>query len=271
MGINFVERLQRETGAAMTFIIRSYVIALHMFNMEELWQQIIQLDYKVRAEVQYRMMFHVYLLIRRATRWLLRNKKQTLDIQKTISEFAPHLNKLIENLPSLLEGTDKAAYEGIVNYLSEQGVPEYLASNIARCNALFTALDIVEASNKHGLDLLNVAKTYYLVGDRMDLNWLRESMNTYTVDNQWDELARAGFRDDLDRIQREICIKILTTKDKPKQEADIETKLNNWVEKHKIFVDRWHQLIADVKSTDSVDFVTYSVVLRELFDFAQAT
>lgn len=272
MGVNFVERLQRETGASITFIIRSYVIAQHMFKMEELWNQITALDYKIQANVQYRMMLNIYLLIRRATRWLLRNKKQSIDIQKTIDDFSPDIEKLILSLPEILDGPDRAAFDSVVNYLTEQGVPDYLASNIARCNALFTALDIVEASKKYNLNLLDVAKAYYLIGNRLELNWLRDQMNAYIVDTQWDELARAGFRDDIDRVQRKLCIKVLTLKAKEAQEMNIDAKLDSWMQRYQVFVDRWHHLLADVKSTEPpIDFVTYSVVLRELFDFAQAT
>jgi glutamate dehydrogenase len=44
MGINFVERLQRETGASTAFIIRAYSIASSIFHMEEIWEQIMSLD-----------------------------------------------------------------------------------------------------------------------------------------------------------------------------------------------------------------------------------
>ena len=49
MGINFVERLQRETGASVAFIIRAYVIAESIFHMEDIWHQITALDYKVES------------------------------------------------------------------------------------------------------------------------------------------------------------------------------------------------------------------------------
>ena len=47
MGINFVERLQRETGAPIAFIVRAFTIAESIFGMDDMWQQIMSLDYKV--------------------------------------------------------------------------------------------------------------------------------------------------------------------------------------------------------------------------------
>src|SRR5690606_33812076 len=109
------------------------------------------------------------------------------------------------------------------------GVPKSLASTISGCQALFTALDIVEASSKYNIELLAVAKTYYLVGDRLELNWLRELMNSYVVESQWDELARAGFRDDLDRAQRKLTTNILTMNLPDVKDNSIEDKINVWI------------------------------------------
>ncbi len=271
MGINFVERLQRETGASIAFIIRSYVTVQHIFNMEDLWQQITALDHKIRPETQYQMMVQIYLLVRRATRWMLRNRKQSLDIQHTVDDFAPAVNLLVKNIPAMLDEPDKESFNSVTSFLSEQGVPEDLAQNIARCNLLFTSLDIIEASRKHELDLLSVARAYFLLGNRLELNWLRESMNSYVVESQWDELARAGFRDDLDRVQRKLTVKILNAKLKEIKDKDIDGKIDTWISRHHFFIERWQKLIADIKSTDLIGFVTYSVVLRELFDSVQAT
>ena len=271
MGINFVERLQRETGASAVFIIRAFVIAKNIYQMEEMWHDIMSLDYQVDSVIQYRMMLQIYYLIRRATRWFVRNRKPQLDIQKTIDEFSPAIHQLIKHLPLLLDGPNKEAYTGALTYLIEQKVPEKLAKNIASCNVLFTSLDIVEASKKYTLDLNQVAKTYYLLGDRLELNWLRELMSSYVVENRWDELARAGFRDDLDRVQRKLSAKILMMKIKENQGKNIDGRIDMWIHRYQFLMDRWQKLLADVKSTDVIGFITYSVVLRELFDFTQAT
>lgn len=270
MGINFVERLHRETGASVEFVIRSFAIAESIFHMEDMWQQITALDNKVDPAVQYRMMLHIYYLIRRAARWFLRNRKPNIDIQKTIEEFSTPIDQLIKQLPQLLDGPDKEAFEAAVHYYTEQGVSEKLARNVASCNTLFTALDIVETSQKHELDLTEVAKTYYLLGNCLQLNWLRGLMNEYVVENQWDELARAGFRDDLDRVQRKLSARVLTMKSREAKEKSIQERIDLWVKRYQFLMERWQKLLADIHSSDMVGFVTYSVVLRELFEFAQA-
>lgn len=270
MGVNFVERLQRETGASAAFIIRAYAIASSIFNMEDIWHQITLLDTKVNPDVQYRMMLQLFYLVRRSTRWFLRNRKPNINIQEEIDAILPSLTYIFKHLPQLLDESGKEAYHMAESYLIEQGVPDKLAKNIAACNTLFTALDIVEAIRKYDLDLIEAAKTYYMLGNRLELNLIRELMNTYVVDNQWDELARAGFRDDIDRVQRKLAARVLTMKGKEVKDKDIDERIEFWIKRHQFLMERWSKLLTDIKSSDVVGFVTYSVVLRELFDFAQA-
>lgn len=270
MGINFVERLQRETGASVAFIIRAFTIAESIFHMNKVWSDIIALDKSVNPHIQYKMMLQVYYLIRRATRWFLRNRKPGIDIQQTIDQFAPAIDQLFKELPDLLDGPDQEAYQAAASYLIEQGIEETLAHSVASFNALFTGLDIVEAAQRYELSLSDVAKTYYQLGNRLELNWLRELMNTYVVDNQWDELARAGFRDDLDRVQRKLSARVLTIKAKDIKDKPIEQRIELWINRYQFLVERWQKLLSDIKSSDMASFVAYSVVLRELFDFATA-
>jgi glutamate dehydrogenase len=269
MGINFVERLQRETGATIGFIVRAYAICESIYHMEELWDQIMALDYKVSQTIQYRMMLQIYYLIRRATRWFLRNRKPSINIQETIDDFEPSISELNKHLPQYLDSNDKETFDTSVSYLVDQGVPSQLAKSIAGCNTLFTSLDIVESARKYQLNLSDVAKTYYLLGNRLELNWLRELMTSYAIETQWDELARAGFRDDLDRVQRKLCARVLTLKSKELKSKSIEDRIDFWINRYQFLVVRWQKLLADIKSSDTVGFIAYSVVLRELFDFAQ--
>lgn len=270
MGVNFVERLQRETGATVAFIMRAYVIAESIYGIEDLWKKIESLDLKVNTTVQQRMILQLYFLTRRATRWFLRNSKPTLNMQETIQYFSGPIAEMVSQLSSLLADSDRELLEIETASLLDQGVPEELAKSVASCNTLFTALDIVEAAIKNNLNITEMAQTYYALGNYLELNWLREQMNLYPMENQWDELARSGFRDDLDRAQRKLSVSVLLLTQKKNQKMNIAERIQAWLEQYSLLIERWQNLVAEIKSSNNVGFVTYSVVLRELFDFAQA-
>ena len=74
----------------------------------------------------------------------------------------------------------------------------------------------------------------------------------------------------LDRVQRKLSARVLTMKMKEGKEKKIEERIDIWINRHQFLVDRWRKLLAEIKSSEVAGFVTYSVVLRELFDFVQA-
>ncbi|MDX1900893.1 MAG: NAD-glutamate dehydrogenase [Gammaproteobacteria bacterium] len=270
MGVNFVERLQRETGATVSFIMRAYVIAESIYDTENLWRQIESLDYQASVAVQHKLMLQIYYLVRRATRWILRNRKPGLDIEATIHYFSSSINELVESLPQLLMESDREALLQEIELLKSQGVPEPLTKRIAACNILFTSLDIVEGALKNDLSVAEMAKTYYALGTYLELNWLRDQMNAYPIANQWDELARSAFRDDLDRAQRKLCVSVLLANVEDGK-TSTEERIQTWLEQCQLLTGRWQNLLTEIRSSQTTDFVTYSVVLRELFDFAQAS
>lgn len=268
MGINFVERLQRETGRSLAFILRSYVIVDGIYRMDTLWKEIEALDYKVKTSVQQKMMLQLYYLIRRATRWFLRMRKPDINIEQTIKDFSKPISELIDQLPELLTQNDRDALSAEIQLLVAEGVPEKLARATASCNTLFTSLDIVEAARKHNFTISEVAKTYYLMGTHLQLNWLREQISLYPRENQWDELARSGLRDDLDWIQRNLSVSVLSLK--TQKVKSVQDQIDLWIEEHSTLVNRWENLIDEIKTSNNTGFVTYSVILRELSAFVGA-
>jgi glutamate dehydrogenase len=267
MGVNFVERLQHETGAPVDFIIRSYAIVSELYDMTSLWHQIEALDPVVKVAAQQKMMLHIYYLIRRATRWFLRNRKSNINIQETIDHFKNPIAELIHALPTFLTDAEKETLENEINLLITEGVPSELAKSISICEILFTSLDIVEVATKHQFAVTDVAKVYYALDSLLELDWLRMQMNSYIIENQWDELARSRFRDDLEKAQSKLSVSVLNLKSKKIVDKPFEERINAWLKVSKHLIDRWQNLITEIKSSTNVDFVTYSVVLRELADF----
>lgn len=266
MGINFVERLQRETGASVAFIMRSYITVEAIFHIPAIWHQIESLDLKVSVPVQQKMMLQVYHLTRRATRWFLRNRTPNLDIATTIQDFTQPVQDLSIQLPELLAEEGKENLQNDIAMYIEEGVPEPLAKTIAFCKELFTSMDIVEGARQSQFSVKDIAYIYYALGHLLELNWLRDQMSNYAMENFWDELARSGYRDDLDRVQRKLAVSVLAL---PANTTVLDERIDLWLKENFIYLERWQNLLADIKSTTNIGFVTFSVVLRELMDFAQ--
>ncbi len=263
MGISFVGRLEDETGSPPPDIIRAYVVSSGIFKSQELQAAIDGLP-TVKATVQHSMLHELTRLVRRGARWFLRNRFESIKVSETIEHFTPRIEEVRLALPNLLPGYDNEM-EIAAQRLIEADVPADLAYQVANMSALFSALDIVEASTVHKLPLGDVAVIYYEIGRRLQLGWFRELIKQHRVNNHWEALARASFRDDLDRQQRNLAVSIMLNTSGEGIE-DPQELIDEWLSHHKLLVDRWEYFISELKNTPDVDFTMFAVALRELLD-----
>ncbi|QJQ95718.1 MULTISPECIES: NAD-glutamate dehydrogenase [Halomonadaceae] len=268
MGVVFVRRLMDSTGAERADIARAYIVARDSFNLNGLWQQIEALDNQIESQVQYRMMLDLMRLLRRASRWFLR-QRIGMTTKDSIAYFAPRLAQLQESLGERLRGDERDAWEARRDELIAAGVPEVLASAVAATHSLYVGLGIIEASKQTGEKIQRVAEAFYEVGHRLELPWMGEQINALKVRDGWQAQARETFRDDLERQQLALSVGVLKMEDGP---LDIDQRVEQWIERHDALYHRWCHLLAEVRSGGSQagGFALFAVAIRELVDLAES-
>ena len=269
MGLTFVMRMHDASGAEPEDIAKAYIISRGIYELDELWQEIETLDYKVSSDVQIYMMNEISRVVRRATRWFLRNRRTEIDVGSTLSHFKPKILEIRSELPNLLHGGLKENYDAEVNQLVEAGVPEALASKVACTTSMLSFLGVVEASALTARPLTEVATLYFMIGDDLDLHWFGEQINALDISNHWQALAREAYRDDLDWQQRALTIAVLQTDGPPG--ITLEERLVQWRSCYQTLLNRWNAMINELKSGNTQEFAMYAVALRELLDLAQSS
>jgi len=268
MGISFVERLKQSTGATPASISMAYIIARDVFNLSHWWESIEALDNKVSSELQMSMMAELMSLMRRACRWLIRNRRSELNVTDNMDKFKKGIAQISKSLPSYLIGSSKETWVQKYETLKDQGVPDDIAEIVAGSSHLYAALGIIEAQDEGDGSLSVVANAYYILGNRLELIWFGQQINKLTPLTHWQALAREAFREDLDWQQRALTVGLLKLKG---ASQDIEKRINVWMEQHEELVARWQHTLTEFKATEDAEFSMYSVALRELLDLAQST
>src|SRR6185369_9775296 len=82
MGLTFIFRLQDETGTSSAEIVKAYLITKEIFSYEKLRDQIYFKEKNIKIDLRMSILHDLNRLIRRGTRWFLKNKKWDLDINK---------------------------------------------------------------------------------------------------------------------------------------------------------------------------------------------
>ncbi|MDX1433832.1 MAG: NAD-glutamate dehydrogenase [Gammaproteobacteria bacterium] len=254
-------RLGEETGAEVADIARAYMIAREVFGMRETWRQIESLDNVATAASQIGMLLEGRKLLERSSRWLLRNRPRPLDVAGNVEYFRAGVTELGAAMMEMVPDSTRAAMYETVARLIEARVPEELAATIATFDELSSALDIVEVAKAVDLSVSEVGLTYFQLGEKLDLHWMRDQIIALERDNRWQALARAALRDDLYAQQRMLTRDVLSdtsAKDGP------ETRIDEWMQRNAITVHRCRQILADLMSGGRADFVMLSVAMREI-------
>ena len=258
-GCTFAFRLREETGATMDEIARSHTAVRAIFNLEGIWDEIETLDNGVPAEVQTKMRLHSRRLVERATRWLLNNRRQPLDIAATIEVFHDRCHQVWAQLPKLLRGADLEWFQGIYDELTEAGVPDALATRCAGLSSAFPTLDIVEVADRVGADVLDVADLYYDLGDRLGITHLLDRIIELPRTDRWQSMARAAIREDLFAAHAALTADVLAAGepgDGPEQ------RFKAWENCNAVLINRARVTLADIRDSETHDLAGLSVAMR---------
>ncbi|MEL0656939.1 NAD-glutamate dehydrogenase [Pseudoalteromonas issachenkonii] len=262
MGLNFMVRMHEETGANEAEIAMCYSIASEIFEMRETWSSISALDNKIPAAVQTEMLYQLRRTVRRATRWFLRHRNKSQTIEQGIEFFAPTFKDLSDNLNTYMieKENDRIVIEA--NKLIDAGVPTDIAKRIVSLSSLFSVMDLAEVANSSGKSISMVSNTYFKLGARMGLHWFLEQITKQPVANHWQALARSSYREELDWQQRTLSEVVLNSFEG--DESDVDSQIDEWMDSQDLLLQRWKQMLAEFKTSQSHDFAKFSVALREL-------
>lgn len=268
VGFNFIPRLRKATGASVADIARAYTSVMKIYAVDDLWLRIEGLDHQVDAVVQQEMMHSLIRLVRRASRWLLRNRRHELAPTRSIAEFSEGVAQLSEALPGMLRGRAVEQYRALSRRWQETGVEPALAEAVACALQGSTTLGIIHAACETEAPLLQVAELYFEMGERLELDWFSGQILASKVDNEWQALARDTYLEDLEWQQRTLAVGALRYLD---EAGTLEGCLEAWEQQQSMLLSRWQDMLTELHTTDAPDFAMYAVAVRELLDLAQSS
>ncbi len=268
MGLNFLMRQIKATGASVADVARAYTTVMEVYNLHHLWSCIELLDYKVKSSVQLDMTLNLIRLVKRGTRWLLRNRRHELSPSALIAEFSLGLAELAEAFPQMMRGRAAEQYDSLFERYREEGVGEELAAAVAGTNRAYTALGIIQAAAEADASLHDVANLYFFMGERLELDWFASLILASKVENEWQAMARDTYLEDLEWQQRTMAVGALRHMD---EDRNLLTCMKRWEQQEESLLTRWEAMLAELHASEAPDFSMFAVANRELLDLAQSS
>lgn len=266
MGASFTEDLQDKYGRDATDAIRAYFIALKVYNLEEIWNEIDKLDHEISSQNQTEVFLKVWGLIRRSTIWFLKNTSREVAFDDVIKQYKPYADELYENLDNSVTGETKDKVDADTVYYQAMGLSEELAHRLAKLEVVASSPDIIEIASQANAKVLHVGRIYYAVATRFGLTWLRNVAAALPSLTTWQRTAINTLVEDLYAYQAKLTRKILdeVLLAGKKSHQIVTTEVDTWARENEDEVAILDQLLNDSRAMLAPDLAMLSVVQREI-------
>jgi glutamate dehydrogenase len=224
-GIGF--RVREEVGADIASVARAYLVVSKVFETDQLWRRIEELDNRVPAAVQTTMFASISGFLERTLTTLLRNYKDALYMRELSDRFHDGVAELSAALPKPLASREKTDYNRGVKRLVGSGVPRDLAQSIAGLSPMSAALDIVDVAKSTDTPIETTAWIYSALGHALDLDWIRAHIDELAVQTHWHLLARTKLQAALDGHRRRLTAKVLCASNAGNRKAGGSSRTGN--------------------------------------------
>jgi glutamate dehydrogenase len=258
-GITFVSRLVAETGATAAEVVRAFRIARDVSGAVERWDAIEALDGKIDPEIQNELMSAVDWLVESTARWYLVRAPGL-----HLSEAVDRSRTAYEELSSVIEQTGPQAWrehrDREAERLIAEGVPEHVARRHAFQDELVHAPDIIAVAAATGRQVLEVARGFFFLGDRLEIDWLEQRLTEQPAKTRWQRWAVNSMEDDLFTIRRQIIETVLEhAGGRPIDEA-----LDAFLEDRSAAYGRVQRFMRSLAMEGVTDLAQLAVALRQL-------
>ncbi|CAN5688617.1 NAD-glutamate dehydrogenase [soil metagenome] len=207
-GITFVSRMVTETGASPADVVRAFRIARDVTGAVRRWSDVEGLDGLIDPGIQNELMTGVDWLVETTSRWYLVHATG-----KHLAEAVEDAHRSFEELSGVIDQIGPAAWreehEHAARRLEAEGVPAELARRHAFQAELVHGPDIITVSHSSGRTVLEVARAFFLLGERLQLDWLEKQVETMPAGSRWQRWALQSMEDDLFTLRRSLAEAVL--------------------------------------------------------------
>jgi glutamate dehydrogenase len=207
-GITFVSRMVVETGAHRADVVRAFRIARDVTGAVARWDEIERLDGVIDTKLQNELLSGVDWLVEATSRWyLVQAAGQRLS--EAVGAARDGFAELAGQIDQIGPDAWRQEHEAIAEDLVTHGVPADLARRTAFQGELVHGPDIIAVSHVTGRSPIEVARGFFLLGERLQLDWLENQLEELRAGNRWQRWARQSIEDDLFSLRRTLCERAL--------------------------------------------------------------
>jgi len=261
LGLGFVHRATRHNGVTPIEVVRATLIALELIDAKRVRDHLDERAATVPTEAYYAAIDQLVSAVEGVVAWLLFNDVGHGDFETVVSSYRAPLQELRASLDAYLPEGERVRHGAAIDDLEELGFDRHDAALVASFAYLPDSAGIIDVARQAGVPLDHAAERYYLVGERLQLGWLRESIEALSSTGQWEQVALVGLVMDVRSVQRGLTATYLAAK--PDESAGMAAALDDFLKTAGSF-KRYELALAQLQEPGALDLAAGSVLVRIL-------
>ncbi|MGD9796256.1 MAG: NAD-glutamate dehydrogenase domain-containing protein, partial [Acidimicrobiia bacterium] len=266
-GLSSDFRLSEQTGATVAEVVAAHIVAADLFELERHWSSIEALDGTVDAAVQVELFLRLRRLIERAVLWLLTHRRSPRPLSEAISELAPGVRLVVGMLSDIVAGEDRDDLLRAGQQFRDAGLPAELADIAAAWPLAHVTLDVVDVAVTRRRAVHDVASVHELVGDILNLDWLRRRLDALPRNDRWQTQCRHALRLQLADEHRALTAMVFAEAPSTALPDDL---VSGWQGRHRRSIDRAIAVLGEVRALATTDLSTLTVCVAALADIRRS-
>lgn len=252
LGITFVHRTIRDTGATPIQVIRAALAALELVDAKEFLSKLGQFDGEVSAENFYSVLSGLVRALENVVNWILLTDADLSSLSHFIESYKERLKELRGGLHDILPPAQQKRLAGLKARFEEMGFDSDFSSYVASLDYVPSGIGIVDNARISEVALGEAARRFYEVGEKLRFAWLRDQLRRVETKDKWQTIAIVGLIMDLRQIQLRLSL----------EDVDLDSLPGNPVA-------RYRQFLNEIVNEDAFGQASGDVLARLLAQIAE--
>lgn len=261
MGSTFIPRVSRDTGASPVAIARGWHVAAEIMGTSELLEGIERNRQNLPAEQEYRWILALEGVLDRTVRWAVENLPEEAEVGGVIERFKGPIAELCAILPSIIHGSQRAAFEETFEELKGGGVTTEEAEKIAALQFLEDLMAVTRIAGDIGRPVADIGRVYFCLTDEVDFALLQELLKMAPGEDEWEQRAAQGLMQDLVQARRNLTLAVLVP---GKEEESIDDQIADCRKLHRARMAAMREVVEELLVTESINLAALTVATREI-------
>jgi glutamate dehydrogenase len=252
-----------ETGASQADVVKAFRIARDVTGATARWSDVEALDGLIDPAVQSELMNAVDWLVETTSRWYLVQSAGPLDAE-AIRQARACFAEVSEAISQIGPDAWREEHEQVAQQLIAAGVPETVAHRHAFQPELVHAPDIIAVAHASGRAPLEIARAFFVLGERLDIDWLESQLERLPATTRWQRWAQQSMEDDLFALRRRLCERVLELA----QGEAIDVAIDRFFAERSQTLERVMRFLRGLKMEGVSDLSQLTVAVRQIRSLA---